>query len=175
MDRQKQELSDRLERAAERMYKQSRTAAMKDWSGIDLTMPQLRALGYLSDAPRRMSDIAAFLGSSVSSATSLVERLEGKSLVERVHDPVDRRVVMCHLTETGRAELDRVWRAQRLHREMLVDVLTLDELVKVVEVMELIGAAFERQKSAQAGTGSLNESMAPGQDLEAAKEPISMA
>ena len=150
MDRQKQELSDRLERAAERMYEQSRSAAMKDWLEIDLTMPQLRALGFLSDVPKRMGDIANFLGSSVSSATSLVERLEGKGLVERVHDPVDRRVVMCHLTVNGRAELDRVWRAQRMHREMLTDILTMDELVKVVDAMELIGSAFERYKASKA-------------------------
>lgn len=149
MEQRKQELSERLERAVERMYQQSRTAAMRDWSEIELTMPQLRALGFLHDAPQRMSDIAAFLNSSVSSATSLVERLESKGLVRRVHDPVDRRVVMCHLTADGEAELDRVWRAHRLHREKMVDVLTPEELAKVVEAMELLGIAFERHKVAQ--------------------------
>ena len=162
MEQQKQELSERLERAVNRMYRQSRSAAMKDWAEIDLTMPQLRALGFLHDAPQRMSDIAAFLNSSVSSATSLVERLEGKRLVERVHDPVDRRVVMCHLTANGQVELDRVWRAQRLHRETMVEILTPDELAKVVEVMELLGTAFERHAAAQAAVPAQDAAPASG-------------
>lgn len=149
MDQDRQALLERFERAAERMATQSRVAAMKDWSEIDLTMSQLRAMGFLGDAPKRMGDIAAFLGSSVSSATSLIERLAAKGLVERVHDPIDRRVVMCHVTASGRVELDRIWRAQRLHREMLADILTLDELEKVIEVIELMANAIERRAKRQ--------------------------
>ena len=153
MDQDRQALLDRFERAAERMATQSRVAAMKDWSEIDLTMSQLRALGFLGDAPKRMGDIAAFLGCSVSSATSLIERLAAKGLVERVHDPLDRRVVMCHVTAGGRVELDRIWRAQRLHREMLADILTLDELEKVIESIELLANAIERRAASQREAG----------------------
>ncbi len=163
MDLDRQALLDRFERAAERMATQTRVAAMKDWSEIDLTMSQLRAMGFLGDTPKRMGDIAAFLGSSVSSATSLIERLAAKGLVERVHDPIDRRVVMCHVTASGRVELDRIWRAQRLHREMLADILTLEELEKVIEVLELLANAVERRALSQSQTGGESPSdIAPG-------------
>lgn len=145
MNLDKQQLVERLTRAADRMAAKTRHTALQDWSEIDLTMPQLRALGFLGQAPHRMSDIATHLGSSVSAATSLVERLEGKGLVERVHDPVDRRVVMCHLTVEGRALIERFWRMQRLRLESVADLLSAEELVRVVEAVELLVAAFERR------------------------------
>jgi DNA-binding MarR family transcriptional regulator len=140
------------------MAAQTRKSAMQDWSEVELTMPQLRALGFLAHAPRRMGDLAAFLGSSVSSTTSLVERLEGKGLAERTHDPVDRRVVMCHLTEQGRELIDRFWRMQRLQLESVADIQTFGELTQVVDALELMAAALERHADAQeraTGTGSL--------------------
>lgn len=140
----KQELVGRLMRVADRMATQTRKSALQDWSEIELTMPQLRALGLLALAPRRMGDLAAFLGTSVSATTSLVERLEGKGLVERVHDPVDRRVVMCHLTPPGRELMDRFWRMRRQQLEAVAAVLTPEELAQIVAAMELMASALER-------------------------------
>ena len=154
----KQAWVDRLVAVADRMAAQTRKSAMQDWSEVELTMPQLRALGFLAHSPRRMGDLAAFLGSSVSSTTSLVERLEGKGLVERTHDPIDRRVVMCHLTPPGRELMDRFWRMQRLHLESVADILSIAELAQVVEAMELLATALERHAVAQdrpVGAGSL--------------------
>jgi len=160
MDAEKQILIGRLTEVMDGMTSHVRKPTMEEWSDFDLTMPQLRALGYLGQIPRRMSDLAAFLGSSVSSTTSLVERLEGKELVKRVHDPVDRRVVMCHLTAIGQAELDRFWRVRRTHLESMADILSIDELTKVVEVAELVAAAFERHQRNQEGVGAESRSPA---------------
>src|SRR5215211_933908 len=157
MDPGKQELVGRLTRLADRLAASTRHATMQDWSELDLTMPQLRALGFLGQAARRMGDLAAYLGSSVSSATSLVERLEGKGLVERVHDPVDRRVVMVHLTPDGRALIERFWRMQRLRFESVADALTIEELARVVEALELLAAAAERQPAAVAAAAGARD------------------
>jgi DNA-binding MarR family transcriptional regulator len=158
MDDRRQALVERLIAVAESMAKNSRKSTMDGWGEIDLTMPQMRALGYLGHAPRRMGDLAAFLGSSVSSTTSLVERLEGKKLAERVHDPIDRRVVMCRLTEPGRELLDRIWRMHRLGLEAVADILTTEELDQVIAAMELMAAAMQRHAAEEeraVGTGSL--------------------
>lgn len=148
MDATKQALIDRLTRAADRMSIKMRRSAMQesmqDWSEMDLTMPQMRTLGLLAHAPRRMGEVASYLGSSVSSATSLIERLEAKTLVERVHNPVDRRVVMCHLTPGGQELIERFWRLQRLKVEGVADLLNEEELVKVVTAAEIMADAFER-------------------------------
>lgn len=158
MDAERQGLVERLIAITERMATHSRKAAMEGWSDIELTMPQLRALGYLAHAPRRMGDLAAYLGSSVSSTTSLVERLEGKGLVERLHDPTDRRVVVCHLTGQGHELMDRFWRMQRLRLEAVADLLTTEELAQVIAAMELLESALARHAADQGptiGSGSL--------------------
>jgi DNA-binding MarR family transcriptional regulator len=154
MDSTKEALVERLGNAADRMAHKTRHAtmheSMQDWADLDLTMPQLRTMGYLAREPRRMGELAAYLGSSVSSATSLVERLEGKALVQRVHDPIDRRVVMCHLAPAGREVIERFWRMQRLQLESVADFLSVEELVRVVEGVELMVTAFERRAAADA-------------------------
>ena len=144
----KQALIERLTQATDRLSIKMRRSAMQesmqDWSELDLTMPQMRTLGLLAHEPRRMGEVAAYLGSSVSSATSLIERLEGKVLVERVHNPVDRRVVICHLTPGGQELMERFWRLQRLKVEGIADLLDDDELLTVVTAVEIMAAAFER-------------------------------
>lgn len=47
-------------------------------------------------------------------------RMEEEGLVERRQDPMDRRVIRVHLTESGKAHNRRVWeRVQDLEREMM--------------------------------------------------------
>lgn len=152
MDDRKAELVERLALVADRMVAKSRQAAMQDWAGLDLTMPQLRALGFLGREPRRMSDLAAHLGSSVSATTSLIERLEAKGLVARAHGAVDRRVVRCGLTPTGRTLIERFWRRQRLQLASVADILDVAELTLVIEALELLAAAFE-QRGVEPGLG----------------------
>ena len=164
MDTTKQMLIDRLARVADRMAIKMRRAviqeSMQDWSEIDLTMPQVRTLGLLAHTSRRMGEVAAYLGSSVSSATSLIERLEGKELVERVHDPVDRRVVMCHLTPEGQALIERFWCLQRLKVEKVAALLAEEELAKVVEAMEIVADAFERSTADADDRAALDDACA---------------
>lgn len=115
-----------------------------EWPDIELTMSQLRTLILLTARPRRMSDIAASLGSSLSSATSMVERLESKGLVEREHDPEDRRVVMCHLTMLGRADVERFWRLRQSRMRAVAGLLTGEELERVLSALQLVADAVTR-------------------------------
>jgi DNA-binding MarR family transcriptional regulator len=147
MNTSKVELVERLIEMMSRSSFQLRREEPLDWPKVELTMPQLRTLVFLQHAPRRMSDIAAFLGSGLSSATSMIERLESKQLVLRIHDPSDRRVVQCHLSEEGKAELERFWRVQTSKINVVADILSDEELTKVVDAMEILVAALERHDS----------------------------
>jgi DNA-binding MarR family transcriptional regulator len=129
----------------------------EEWPDVELTMSQLRTLLFLTEGPRRMSEIAANLGSSVSSATSMVERLESKDLVERRHDPDDRRVVMCHLTRYGKRDVERFWRLRQTRIRVLAHLLTAEELDRVVEAMQLVADALARAEHAQRATAIVNE------------------
>ena len=63
----------------------------------------LRTLGY---GPQPMSALADYLACDASNVTGLVDRLEGRGLVERRSAEHDRRVKLLCLTEAG-AELQR--------------------------------------------------------------------
>ena len=135
-----------------------------DWPKVELTMPQLRTLLFLQRAPRRMSDVAALLGSGLSSATSMIERLESKHLVQRIHDPSDRRVVQCHLSEEGQTEIERFWRVQTSKLRAVAGILSYEELLKVVEAMEILVAAFERHGTEIDGGGDESSAFTQGAD-----------
>jgi DNA-binding MarR family transcriptional regulator len=129
-----------------------------EWPELELTMPQFRVLGLLFSAPHRMSEIAATAGSSVQAATSLIDRLVDKGLVAREHDTVDRRVVICHLTPVGRAEVEQFYRIGQARTELLTDVLADDELELVVDAFTVLAEAALRLRAAERASdqGSLS-------------------
>ena len=79
-------------------------------------MPQFKTLSLLAQGPARMGNIAAYLSTSLSSATSMIDRLVEKNLVERAADTSDRRVVTCQLTAKGTEEMDRFLRLHTQRR-----------------------------------------------------------
>lgn len=156
MNPQKDVLAARLHEVSNRLSRQMRAPSLEEWSLAELTIPQLRTLVLLNDGPQRMGEIAAYLGTSLSATTAMIERLETKQLVERAHDPSDRRVVTCRLTVTGRVEAERLWKIHELRLAAVVETLDLAELKQVVDAMQLMASAFERraQPAATASTNS---------------------
>lgn len=124
------------------------SAAMHDeipneWESLDLTMPQYRALMALGGGPLRMSEIAARLSASLSSATAMIDRLADKGLVQRVPDPADRRVVLCELTSDGREEIARLWRLERAQFEGLARFLSESDLQDIVNAVKKLSTAVD--------------------------------
>jgi DNA-binding MarR family transcriptional regulator len=145
-------LAGHLVALVQQMLLQFRASSLEDWSALELTMPQLRTLLLLEGGPRRMSEIATYLGSALPSATTMVDRLVAKHLVERVADPTDRRVVTCRLTEQGRAEITRVWHVSQARVLQVANTLTPDELETVLRALEILHEATARQSDAQANS-----------------------
>jgi DNA-binding MarR family transcriptional regulator len=73
----------------------------------DLSVVQVRLLGILRDREPGVLVLARHLELDKSSVTGLVDRAEGRGLVERVADPDDGRAVRVRLTRTGRALVTR--------------------------------------------------------------------
>jgi DNA-binding MarR family transcriptional regulator len=139
-----EELVERLSRVTDCLAMQLRIASDQDWPDIELTMPQLRTLVLLYRGPQRMGEIAAALGISLPATTNMVVRLEAKGLVERVHDQDDRRVVICSLTREGRRQSEALWNVHRQQIAAVADILTSEEMARVVAAMELLSAALRR-------------------------------
>ena len=143
-DAGKEALVEEMGDLVQRMYAQCRSESTEGWTELELTMPQLHTMALLSQGPQRMGVIAWRLNSSQSAATSMIDRLVDKDLVVRVPDKDDRRVVACQLTGTGREEMERLWRINRMRIAKMADYLTIEELRRVVEAMESLCLAGQR-------------------------------
>ena len=143
---EREELTARLTELFEQISARATPPGMGGLPDVELTMPQLRVLALLSSGPRRMSEVAAFLGVGLSSATGMVDRLLNRDLVDRSHDSTDRRVVICRLTERGTSVLQQYSQIGRTHIRRTADLLEEHELRKVVEAMEILVAAFAREE-----------------------------
>lgn len=113
-------------------------------TGLSLT-----AAGVLSRldrlGPHRLTELATIEGVSQPAMTQLISRLQDAGLVERATDPADRRVVLVHVTEPGRRELEyrRSIRTERLaglldrlgpehHRALSAAIPAIDALSELV-------------------------------------------
>ena len=134
------EVAARLSRLA-RLQASGRGAAPR-WLAQELTFSQLRVLFLLrEEGPLTMSRLAESLGVTSATASGIVDRIERRGLVERIHRADDRRVVECALTDEG-LRLVRELAGARLDafRQMLA-VLTPDELA---DFDRLIGVVIDR-------------------------------
>lgn len=140
----KQQLTERLVHLVERLNQQMHCRPLDEWEGLDLTIPQFKTLALLQHrGPQRMGNLSGYLGITFSSATSIVDRLVEKSLVQRQPDPEDRRVVLCQLTRQGNETFEQFWRIGRMRIEELALRLDDDELETVVTAMEILCRASE--------------------------------
>ena len=75
--------------------------ALAQW---DVTLPQAMALVRVIDVnkPVPLTDLARFMLQESPSVTTLVDRMCERGLVERMHDPKDRRKALIVPTEKGR-------------------------------------------------------------------------
>lgn len=76
---------------------------------------ELVMLSLWDNGPQRQADLVRMLGSDSATITRTVSRLERAGFVRCEHSADDRRVVVVHATEAGRAlrpAVERVW--QRL-------------------------------------------------------------
>jgi DNA-binding MarR family transcriptional regulator len=134
------EVAGRLGQLA-RLQRRPHSAA-PSWLAQEMTFSQLRVLFLLrEEGSLTMSRLAETLGVTGATASGIVDRIERRGLVERVHRADDRRVVECVLTDDG-LRLVREMAGARLDafRQML-GVLTPDELG---EFDRLIGVVIER-------------------------------
>ena len=77
----KQQLTERFAELVEQLNQRMHCEPPDDWSELELTIPQIRALMSLRSGPERMGNISSFLGSTLSSTTSIMDRLVDKGLV----------------------------------------------------------------------------------------------
>ena len=140
-DNDRGQLIERLVELVEQMNHAMHCTPSDGGDGLDLTFQQLRVLALLFEGPQRMGNIAKYMGSIMSSATSIIDRLVEKGLVGRSIDPEDRRAVICQLTEAGRETMEQFWSIGREKITRLAEQLDTRELREVVRAAGLMNRA----------------------------------
>jgi DNA-binding MarR family transcriptional regulator len=102
---------------------------------MGLTVAQLDLLRQLGiHGPSPMSRLADTLNCDASNLTGLVDKLEGRGLLERRPVPGDRRVRVLALTEAGEQATQKAWFA--LSRHCPFDDFSADERRHLEELLE---------------------------------------
>jgi DNA-binding MarR family transcriptional regulator len=118
-------LADRIQRLTRRL-RRSQALAL---APLGLTPAQERALSLVarSSEPLRMAKLAERLGIVPRSTTTVVDALEEAGLVRREIDPANRRAILLHLTDRGKAVGDDMRAARRQAADELFAPLTPDD------------------------------------------------
>jgi MarR family transcriptional regulator for hemolysin len=110
-----------------------------------ISLPQYRLLVAVSGGPQRASELAASVGVSRPTLTSLVDGLEDNGLLRRVPVPSDRRGIRLETTEAGKQAMAL---AERALAQRLVCLIDPDAVATVQTARDLIvsvGAALDRE------------------------------
>ena len=110
-----------------------------------ISMTHLLAMSLLeTHGPVAMSRVAELLGCGLPTATGLVQRMEERGLVERMHDTDDRRVVTLRLTDDGAAEIRDLNEKRRQRMASALAHLSDLEREQLLASIHALRAAFER-------------------------------
>jgi DNA-binding MarR family transcriptional regulator len=106
-------------------------------SPVGLSVPRLAALQRLVDAGGSLplGQLADRLACVKSNVTQLVDRLEADGLVTRALDPDDKRSRLAIITEAGRQLHEAGARIQREVEEQLFSTLSVDDSVRLSEII----------------------------------------
>lgn len=113
----------------------------------DLIEFEYYVLAMLSEAPDRtlrMTELARQTNATLPRLSNVVQRLEGRDLVERLRCPEDGRATDARLTETG---WDKVRQAAPGHvatvRKNVIDALADEQVEQLAEICDAILAKLD--------------------------------
>ncbi len=92
--------------------------------------------------PQSIGRLAEIVGVSPPAATQLVDRLAEHGIVERRHDPKDRRIVLVDYTPGEREMAQRIMENRRKPLRRVVDNLTDDEAQAFLKGLQLLANSF---------------------------------
>jgi len=139
-----EELIARIIEAQRRMNRVIRERTLDSWVKLNLTIPQLKSLFYISRHGRvNLSGLASGIRVTPANVTGIADRLVEQGLLTRTPDPDDRRVSWLRATDKGKTLINdlREGRAQEMRR--ILDQLTEEELSTVAGGFELVARAAE--------------------------------
>ena len=116
--------------------------SLADLSGVEITLPQYRALIILAtQGPQRGTDLAGRLNVNASTASRMVDRLVKKKLARRRREEADRRAVTIDLTNAGIKLVQDATMSRRLEIKRILQDVPRANRQPLVEAMIAFAAA----------------------------------
>jgi DNA-binding MarR family transcriptional regulator len=131
------------------IYALSRSARMFENRLVEMTLPQLRVLRLVADAPGRASALAERAAVSRPSLTGVIDGLEARGWLRRAEVDGDRRGVNLEVTDAGRGALAAEEAALGAHLEAVLATVTGEERRQVLDALGLLSVAQERWREAK--------------------------
>lgn len=127
--------AEQLEATAAEMRVLWHTIARGKYSSTGLDRQQFWVLSAIEHGSARMSSLAEQAATSQASLTGIVDRLECRSLVERVRSSEDRRVIDVSLTSAGLEALNAMREHTMGGLEAVLLRLDLDERAQLLRLL----------------------------------------
>lgn len=119
---------------------------------IGISGPRLRLLLAVEEAGRlRMGDLAADLGITARTVTTLVDALEREGLLVRLPDPTDRRATLLALTESARTQFEQVRSLQMELGEEFVAPLDQEQRRRLLDLLSRLNKGIFMEKVSDEG------------------------
>jgi DNA-binding MarR family transcriptional regulator len=100
----------------------------------NITPSQFLVLKKLAEGRATVSELADFLGVSLSAITSLVDRLNKSGFVTRIRDEQDRRLVWLEMTSQGSQELNECLSKRNKVMHTIFGQLEEDDLQNLIVI-----------------------------------------
>jgi len=129
--------------ACRRLYASIDRLDTKAAAMVGVSRNDLRCLNMLADAPLKPSKIAAELGLTTGSVTTLLDRLEKANLAARKRDPGDRRGVIVHPTPYLFKALGPIYAGVATEIERIAAAYSAEERRAAVKHLHDAASAYE--------------------------------
>ncbi|MBD2139109.1 MarR family transcriptional regulator [Anabaena sp. FACHB-1237] len=121
---------------------------MRTHSADSLSIPQLRSLAFLNRNPgASLSEVAEHLGVTCATASTTIERLVQRHLVQRTDNPQERRRIVLNLTKEGKTLLEQSQEKTRAEIAEIIESLTPEQVSKIEEGLSLLKNVFEQTET----------------------------
>jgi MarR family transcriptional regulator, transcriptional regulator for hemolysin len=123
---------------------------------LQLTLPQCKALGYLSRnegiSQTRLAELAEI---DPMGMVRILDYMEAEGWVERRADPNDRRARCLYTKSKARALLDEIWQLADATRTEFLGDLSQEECARLIDMLERIHATARALAAPEGGSAAM--------------------
>jgi DNA-binding MarR family transcriptional regulator len=140
----REDLISQIIEAQRRMNRAIRERTLDPWVNLNLTVPQLKSLFYVSrHGTTNLSGLASGIRVTPANVTGIVDRLVEQELLTRLPDADDRRVLWLRLTEKGEALVANLREVRASEMRKILDRLSTGDLSALARAFNLLAQAAE--------------------------------